>query len=42
MILLFLALFLTAPVFPDGHTPTCLLVTREAWQARPCTPEEVP
>jgi hypothetical protein len=40
--LLLAALFATAPVFPHGMTPTCLLVTAELAQARPCKPEELP
>ncbi|HJR01785.1 MAG TPA: hypothetical protein VKA83_09145 [Methylomirabilota bacterium] len=41
MILLFLALFVTAPLFPDGHVPGCLILTRELMQLRPCRPEEL-
>jgi hypothetical protein len=40
--LLLAGLFATGPVFPNGMTPTCLLVTAELAQPRPCRPEELP
>jgi hypothetical protein len=40
MLLLLVALVLTAPWLSQMPNSACYLVTQDAWQARPCLPHE--
>lgn len=40
ILLLFVGLFLSAPLVPDGHVAGCLILTADLMQLRPCRPCE--